>query len=238
MILPFSIMPGWHPRGAIVLSENPFLLPAKSATPSRVDSAPVTPVTARPAETPGAFPARDPDHYIALPPSIESATHRFVRVEPEPDAVAGEPTAGHDTTTEESLTEESLAEETRLVPAPPAPPLPAPPSWSLVLPDGRRVLLDGPVLLGRDPAPIAERPTARLIALADSSKTVSKTHALLEPADGRIRVVDLLSTNGVAITSDTVRIVLAPGGEGAVSLDARVELGEFTVRVAADASEL
>jgi hypothetical protein len=124
------------------------------------------------------------------------------------------------------------------VPAPPAPPFPEPPTWSLVLPDGRRVLLDGPVLLGRDPAPLADRPTARRIALLDSSKTVSTTHALLEPADGRIRVVDLFSTNGVAITSDAVRIVLAPGGERAVSLDALVELGEFTVRVAAEAGEL
>ncbi|HEU0205617.1 MAG TPA: FHA domain-containing protein, partial [Pseudolysinimonas sp.] len=68
-----------------------------------------------------------------------------------------------------------------------------------MLPNGTRVSLGGPLLLGRDPAGITDRPDAGLLPLTDRGKTVSKTHALLEPAPGGVRVRDLHSTNGVAV---------------------------------------
>jgi hypothetical protein len=203
------------------VSENPFLLPPGTPSPSPTNPPPADPVTVRPAEAPAASPARDPDHYIAVPPSVESVTHRFVRIET--DSVA-EPGG------------ESIDEETHFAPISPA--SSGPPSWSLVLPDGSRLRLDGPMLLGRDPAPLADQPTATLVPLADSSKTVSKTHALFVPADGGVRVTDLHSTNGVAITSGTVRVVLVAGGDGIAPLGGLVELGAFTIGVAPIASEL
>jgi hypothetical protein len=103
-----------------------------------------------------------------------------------------------------------------------------------MLPDGSRVAVEGPILLGRDPAPPAERPEARSVPLDDPGKTVSKTHALFEPTSadgGGIRVRDLHSTNGVAITSGGTRLVLAAGGEGVAAAGAVIELGSFTVVV-------
>ena len=100
-----------------------------------------------------------------------------------------------------------------------------------MLPDGSRVTVDGAVLLGRDPAPLADVPDARLVPLADPGKTVSKTHALLDGVEAGIRVRELHSTNGVAITTGGVRTVLAPGEEGIASVGSRIELGAFTILV-------
>ena len=196
------------------MTENPFLLPPGSVPPPR-EQPTIVPVVAPP--------ARDPDSYIALPPSVESATHRIARPETAPTPVAA-PAAPQ-------AEPEPVAEETRLAAMTPSP---MPTVWSLVLPDGSLLEVDGPILLGRDPAPLADRPDARPVPLVDPGKTVSKTHLLLEPAEpgGRgIRVRELHSTNGVAITAGGVRTVLPAGGEGVAPVGATIELGSFTVLV-------
>ena len=191
------------------MTDNPFLLP-----PGRLPPAPLlpgpTPVPAPALIPPSDAPARDPDRFIAIPPSIESATHRIVRPE-----------------TSQPATPEPLAS------APPSDPVPT--RWSLVLPDGVRVAVDRPIVLGRHPAVPADSPDAMPVALVDASKTVSKTHALLRPAtpgwerQEGIRITDLHSTNGVALTVGGVRTVLVPGGEGIAVVGAVIELGSFTV---------
>jgi hypothetical protein len=115
-----------------------------------------------------------------------------------------------------------VAEETRVAPLR---------RWALVLPDGARVDLDGPVLLGRDPAGIPDRPGARLVPLADSGKTVSKTHALVEPTAEGVRVRELHSTNGIAIDTAAGRQIVTPGGEGIAPSGATVMLGSFAIRI-------
>jgi hypothetical protein len=176
------------------MSDNPFLLPPGGSKPA---AAPVVPDATR---TP------DPGHYIAVPASVESATHRIERPAPDP---------------------EPIVEETRVAPAA------APRTWVLAMPDGTRVSLDGPLLLGRDPAGIPERPDAGLLALVDSGKTVSKTHALLEPTPDGVRVRELHSTNGVAIDTPAGRELLPAGGEAVAPLGATVMLGSFAIGVAA-----
>jgi hypothetical protein len=182
------------------VAENPFLLP-----PSSRPTTPATPLV--PPSTP---PARDPDRYIAIPPSIESATHRIER-----------PENG----------QHPVAEETQLAASPA---LHDAQRWSLVLPDGSRVEVAEPIVLGRDPAPPAEAAGARSVRLADPGKTVSKTHVLLRPTVAGARgilVTDLHSTNGVAITLGGTRTVLTPGGDGLAGVGAVIELGSFTVLV-------
>ena len=174
------------------MSDNPFLLPPGGATP------PASPVVPDVAKTP------DPSHYIAVPASVESATHRIERPAPES---APEP----------------VVEDTRVA---------APRRWALTLPDGTRVGLDGPLLLGRDPAGIPERPDAGLLPLADPGKTVSKTHALLEPTPDGVRVRELHSTNGVAIDTPAGRELLSAGGEAIAPLGATIMLGSFPLGVA------
>lgn len=192
------------------MAENPFLLTPGSMPVPRPEPAIVP--TAAP-------PSRDPDRYIALPPSIESATHRIARPETAPTVVS-------------PVVSPAVPPGTLLV-APEPEPEPAPLSLALVLPDGGRLAVDGPLVLGRDPAPPASAPAAQIIPLDDSGKTVSKTHALLEPEGRGIRVTELHSTNGVAISSDGVRTVLAPGGDGIAPIGSVIELGSFTVLVEA-----
>lgn len=183
-----------------VMSDNPFLIPPH-ARPRPIDlraaTAPVPTV-----------PVRHPDHYIAVPPSVESATHRIVRDEPAPE----------------------LATETRIV----AGVVPAGP-WGVALPDGSRLAVDRPTLIGRDPAPGAVDigSDLTLVPLDDPTKTVSKTHALLEPGDGGIRVVDVHSTNGVTIRIGSECTVLAAGGEGFAPPLAVIELGSCALTVVA-----
>ena len=177
------------------MSDNPFLLPPGGAKPAPSPSVPDV------ARTP------EPKHYIAVPASVESATHRIERPAPDPDPIA---------------------EDTRVAPTA------APRRWALVLPDGARVSLDGPLLVGRDPAGIPDRPDAALLPLADPGKTVSKTHALLEPALDGVRVRELHSTNGVAIDTPAGRELLRAGGEAIAPLGATVMLGSFAIGVAAE----
>ena len=187
------------------MSDNPFLLPPGGGKTPAAGPPPAGPPTiARPA-------VPDPTHYIAVPASVESATHRIVR----------------------APSDETVAEETRLV-APTRVGDVAPsgsPALQLILPDGARLRLDGALLLGRDPAAIPERPDARLLAVVDLGKTVSKTHALLEPAPEGVRVRDLHSTNGVAIDTASGRQLLSAGGEAIAPSGATIMLGSFAIRV-------
>jgi hypothetical protein len=198
------------------MSGNPFLLPpggAKRVPPAATpDVGPKSASPAAPAAAPDAAPAAGPEHYIAVPASVESATHRIHRPnEPEPAAPS------------------DVAEETVVAPVA----SPATRSWVLELPDGTRCALAGALLLGRNPAGIADRPDAGLLAVVDPGKTVSKTHALLAPDAGGVRVRDLHSTNGVAIDAAGERRLLSAGGEAVAPPGSTILLGSFAVGVAA-----
>jgi hypothetical protein len=186
------------------VSDNPFLLPPDGAKP------------ARPPVVPDATPAARPEHYIAVPASVESATHRIARPsEPGPATV--------------DAPADEVAEETRVAPTT----VPTSQAWVLELPDGTRFALAGPLLLGRNPASIPDRPDAELLAVTDPGKTVSKTHALLEPGSDGVRVHELHSTNGVAIDAAGQRVVLAPGGDAVASPGSTILLGSFAIGVEA-----
>jgi FHA domain len=191
------------------MSDNPFLLPPGGAKPPAVEP----PIVPDAAPAPGA-----PSHYIAVPASVESATHRIERPTPEPaPAPAAEPAA-------EPPAPEPVVEDTRVA---------APRGWALTLPDGSSIALDRPLLLGRDPAAIPDRPDAQLLALIDVGKTVSKTHALLEPTDEGVRVRELHSTNGVAVDTAGGRELLQAGGEALAPVGSTILLGSFAIGVTA-----
>jgi len=159
-----------------------------------------------PPATAATAPAANPGHYIAVPAPVESATHRIVRPDPSPSSTAARP-----------------ADETRAA---------APRGWVLLLADGARELLEGPLLVGRHPVAIPDRPEARIMPVVDAGKTVSKTHALLEPAPDGVLVRELYSTNGVAIDTPAGRRLLPPGGQGVAPLGATIMLGSFAIVVA------
>jgi RDD family/FHA domain len=129
--------------------------------------------------------------------------------------------------------------------APSSPPDAPRPSASeavtLVFDSGRRHVLRGTLLIGRGPEnshsvsfrdprrPVVDHP---LLGLADLSRTLSKTHALLEWSGTVLWVTDLQSANGTVLRSPRgERRPLAPGVPGAAGIGWTVHCGarSFTV---------
>lgn len=113
----------------------------------------------------------------------------------------------------------------RTTPAPPAP------SWTLVLADGSEAPVIGALLLGRNPAPFAAWPQAQLLAVADTTQSVSKTHAAFEVDDSGLWVHDLNSTNGVWVVNGSDVTEAAPGRRVNVPAGASIELGDYVLTV-------
>ncbi|CAN5369488.1 hypothetical protein BH09ACT5_BH09ACT5_16360 [soil metagenome] len=121
----------------------------------------------------------------------------------------------------------ALDEETRVS----APRRHAASAWHVVV-DGRSVPVEGLLYLGRNPVAGAAHPGAPVLAIVDSTKSVSKTHALLEVEGGTLWVHDLDSTNGVwVIGLDGEPREVLPGERAEVPAGGSVELGEFTIPV-------
>lgn len=103
--------------------------------------------------------------------------------------------------------------------------------WALIAPDGATVdLTSSVVILGRRPGPDAARPDAQLVAIADETRTVSKTHARLELRGDTWYVTDLESTNGVLFATLMGTEVEAPPGEE-IEAGERFFLGDAEVRL-------
>lgn len=83
--------------------------------------------------------------------------------------------------------------------APAAPPAPL----TLRLENGQRISLVSSLLVGRNPANGAGGVQHELLALPDLSRTLSKTHALIEWEERTVWVTDLGSTNGTALVDTT-----------------------------------
>ena len=116
---------------------------------------------------------------------------------------------------------------------------------TLVFDSGRRQVVRSTLLVGRSPEntpdlsrrdprrPGADHP---LLGLADLSRTLSKTHVLLEWSGSALFVTDLQSANGTVLVSPAGdRRPLAPGVPGAAAIGWTVECGarSFAVHAAA-----
>lgn len=72
----------------------------------------------------------------------------------------------------------------------------------LVLDDGQRITVDGPLVLGRNPVAPTIYAGARAVQLVDPTMRLSKTHlVVLVEVDG-VRIIDIGATNGVFLESD------------------------------------
>ncbi|KQZ83022.1 hypothetical protein ASD56_11790 [Microbacterium sp. Root166] len=120
--------------------------------------------------------------------------------------------------------------------APPAPDAPATPApsprlaatamrFELRLDTGDSIRVSEPILLGRNPD-AADHPGARPIAVADASRSLSKTHMFVRPVDGGLEVVDWHSTNGSALISNGVEHALPPGVPVQAAEGDRIRLGD------------
>jgi len=97
---------------------------------------------------------------------------------------------------------------------------------------GFDVVVDGALVLGRDPVAGPATPRARLVPVVDPARSVSKTHVLVEPTGDGVRITDLHSTNGVrALLPGHETRELVPGVPTSIPVGATVHLGDFEVRV-------
>ena len=114
-------------------------------------------------------------------------------------------------------------------PAPVAAPEPVA-RYGLRFDTGESILVSEPVLLGRNPDPTGH-PGARAIALADDSRSLSKTHLLVRPVDGGIELADCGSTNGSGLIRGGTEYGVTPGTPvGAIEGD-MIRLGDRVATV-------
>jgi uncharacterized RDD family membrane protein YckC len=129
--------------------------------------------------------------------------------------------------------EEQRTGETRSMSAPPtAEPAAENAGWHAVLDDGRRVVVDRLVLLGRNPQPAPGEEDAELIKIADETRTVSKLHLAMGVDESGLYVVDRGSTNGSTVTTPggaTRRCV--PGETVYVNPGSIVSMGDHWLEV-------
>ena len=103
-------------------------------------------------------------------------------------------------------------------------------SWYFTLPDGASVRFVSAVVVGRNPVPPEQLPSAAPVRLDDPERSVSKTHALIELRDGMPWVTDLHSTNGTTLTNDVGEAVMCePGTPMPVGDGWRVGFGEYAI---------
>jgi hypothetical protein len=106
--------------------------------------------------------------------------------------------------------------------------------WTLVLPDGAVLSIDGVTVVGRNPSPIPSAPDADAVALDDPERSLSKTHALLAPSEGVLAITDLHSTNGVAVVDASGATTVAEPGVALAATDGAVlVLGRYRVTLRA-----
>lgn len=90
--------------------------------------------------------------------------------------------------------------------------------------------LTAPVVVGRNPT--GEYPATSVLAVADSTRSVSKVHLLLEVSDDAILVSDLGSTNGTSLRRpDGSTVTIEPGSPTRIETGAELALGDRTLVV-------
>lgn len=105
----------------------------------------------------------------------------------------------------------------------------------LLADDRTWVPLQRPTVIGRIPQALADTDEHLLVGIPDVSRSMSKTHALLEPSRSLfgeaigILVTDLGSTNGTRIVGPDGRVTkVAPGAPAVLELGHSLDLGDRT----------
>ncbi len=100
----------------------------------------------------------------------------------------------------------------------------------LTLDNGMAFSLVGPTVIGRNPSQIEG--SSHLLQLPDLTRTVSKSHALLEPQGGMLWVTDLGSMNGTAVAEEGGDLEpLEPHVRTVVRLGATLEFGDRLAQI-------
>ncbi|MDL5352269.1 FHA domain-containing protein, partial [Microbacterium sp. zg-YB36] len=198
-----------------VLAEPAHPVPLRTAP---VDIDPSLPaVTRAPAGAPRAARAVDPEFPLDTADEVSAVAGAPVAGAPRSALSA---VAGTDATSvDEDFPDQTVVARRRRV------------MWTLQPASGAPIDLTADVvILGRQPASDPAYRTAQLVAIADDTRTVSKTHARLELRGERWIVTDLGSTNGVMLpTLMGTEIEADPGAE--LAPGERFLLGDVAFRL-------
>ncbi|MFL6083280.1 MAG: protein phosphatase 2C domain-containing protein [Mycobacterium sp.] len=88
---------------------------------------------------------------------------------------------------------------------------PRPAQYRLEFDGGSTIAVRGRGLIGRDPVAAADKNVEHLIALADETMTMSRTHLEFDIGESGLWVRDCASTNGSEIEVDGYRTAMEPG---------------------------
>ncbi len=174
----------------------------------------------------GGVTSTDPAIPHPAPPSGPAANHTVwtpppVAVAPLVPPAADLPTTLHTNVSDNSTVRRQIPEG-----QPPS----APPE--LVLDSGQRVVLVGPVVIGRAPRAQASDPSATLLAIDDPSMSMSATHLLVGPDPRGAWVEDMGSTNGSSIVDPFgATTVLLPGARHTVAGGSLIRFGDRSATV-------
>jgi len=106
-----------------------------------------------------------------------------------------------------------------------------PSPWVVQFSEGAREPVTGMLLLGRKPVPNERWPSAKAVALPDTTQTVSQTHALIDVDSTGLWITDLDSTNGVSMVGpDGSELDIAARTRTLVTTS-EVYLGDYLIRI-------
>lgn len=217
------------------LSVPPAGVPAANLpAPSPMPEAPSQVLSEMPAPMPTQQPAQTPAAPKVPTPPRHSSASAMPRVPQVPMPQAGAP--------QQAGSAQNAGQQTHTQPvAPqPAPATSAPASvpafaqaapLAIIVDDGQRIEVNAPIVLGR--APEQTPSDARAVAIADSTRSLSRTHLRVAPADGdAIWVEDTFSANGTRLQAPDGTTQPLPRGERVkVPLGTVLLLGERKLSV-------
>jgi len=103
-------------------------------------------------------------------------------------------------------------------------------SWYLLLPDGARVDAVLPLVLGRKPNHTVGPEWSQLVTVPDPEGTVSRTHLLIEPLGGTLKLSNVSKKNTIPVAwPDGVRYNILPGEQLIIANMCAVKLGTVPV---------
>lgn len=218
-----------------VLSIPPAGVPAADLpAPSSMPEAPIQVLSEMPAPMPTQQAAQTPVAPKVPTPPRHSPASAMPRVPQVPMPQAGAPqqvgsaqNAGQQTHTQPVAPQASPA--TSAPASVPAFAQAAP--LAIIVDDGQRIEVNAPIVLGR--APEQTPSDARAVAIADSTRSLSRTHLRVAPADGdAMWVEDTFSANGTRLQAPDGTTQPLPRGERVkVSLGTVLLLGERKLSV-------
>lgn len=218
------------------LSVPPAGVPAADLpAPSPMPEAPSQVLSEMPAPMPTQQAAQTPAAPKVPTPPRHSPTSAMPRVPQVPTPQAGTPQRAG--SAPQNIAQQSNAQAAAPQPAPATSAPASVPAFAqaaplaIIVDDGQRIEVNAPIVLGR--APEQTPSDARAVAIADSTRSLSRTHLRVAPADGdAMWVEDTFSANGTRLQAPDGTTQPLPRGERVkVSLGTVLLLGERKLSV-------